>query len=140
MKNLSMPYTSELRALALITTATALMWVPYVFGRMSAFGILAPIGNPGPGYPVDRPWMDRARRAHANAVENLAVFAPLILIGAVIGLSTPVTSTAAWIYVVARLAHYVIYAAGIPVLWTLAFLTGTCSTIVSGMSLLQRGF
>ena len=135
-----MPYTSELHALVVITTATALMWVPYVCGRMSTFGILAPIGNPGPGYPVDRPWMDRARRAHANAVENLAVFAPLVLIATVIGLSTPITSAAAWTYVVARLAHYIIYAAGIPVLRTLAFLAGACSTIVIGMALIQRGF
>ena len=134
-----MPFTSELHALALITTATALMWVPYVCGRMSTFGILAPIGNPGPGYPVDAPWMDRARRAHANAVENLAVFAPLVLIAALVGLSTPVTSTAAWIYVVARLAHYVIYAAGIPILRTLAFLAGACSTTVIGVALLQHG-
>ena len=84
--------------------------------------------------------MDRARRAHANAVENLAVFAPLVLIATVIGLSTPITSAAAWTYVVARLAHYIIYAAGIPVLRTLAFLAGACSTIVIGMALIQRGF
>ncbi len=135
-----MPYTSELRALALITTATALMWVPYVTGRMSTFGVLAPIGNPGPGAPIDAPWMDRARRAHANAIENLAVFAPLVLIAALTGLSTPVTSAAAWTYVVARLAHYVIYAAGIPVLRTLAFLAGACSTLIIGIELLRRGF
>ena len=135
-----MPFTSELHALALITTATALMWVPYVCGRMATFGILAPIGNPGPGYPIDPPWMDRARRAHANAVENLAVFAPLVLIAAMVGLSTPVTSAAAWTYVVARLVHYAIYAAGIPVVRTLAFLVGACSTLVIGAALLQRGF
>jgi uncharacterized MAPEG superfamily protein len=135
-----MPYTSELRALALVTTATALMWVPYVVGRMWTFGILAPIGNPGPGYPVDAPWMDRARRAHANAVENLAVFAPLVLLAAAIGLSTPVTTTAAWTYVVARLSHFVIYTAGIPVLRTFAFLVGAVSTIVFGTTLLEHGF
>jgi hypothetical protein len=135
-----MPYTSELHALALITTATALMWVPYVVGRMSTFGILAPIGSPGPGSPVDLPWMDRARRAHANAIENLAVFAPLVLTAAAIGLSTPATTAAAWTYVVARLAHYVIYAAGITVLRTLAFLLGACSTIVFGVVVLQHGF
>lgn len=135
-----MLYTSELRALAFITTATALMWVPYVTGRMSTFGILAPIGNPGSGHPVDLPWMDRARRAHANAIENLAVFAPLVLIAALIGPSTPVTSAAAWTYVVARLAHYVIYAAGVPILRTLAFLTGAASTIVIGLTVLQHGF
>jgi uncharacterized MAPEG superfamily protein len=134
-----MPYTSELHALAFITTVTALMWVPYVCGRMSTFGILAPIGNPGPDYPVDAPWMDRARRAHANAVENLAVFAPLVLIAAMVGLSTPVTAAAAWTYVVARLVHFVIYTAGIPYIRTLAFLVGACSTLAIGIALLGHG-
>ena len=135
-----MPYTSELRALALIATATALMWVPYVCGRMTNFGILAPIGNPGPGYPVDTPWMDRAKRAHANAIENLAVFAPLVLIAGMIGLSTPVTTAAAWTYVAARLAHYVIYTTGIPVLRTVAFLVAACSTVILGATLLLHSF
>ena len=83
--------------------------------------------------------MDRARQAHANAVENLAVFAPLVLIVSVIGLSTSVTTAAAWTYVVARLVHYVIYAAGIPFVRTLAFLVGACSTVVIGIALFEHG-
>jgi uncharacterized MAPEG superfamily protein len=133
------PYTTELYALTVIATATALMWVPYVCARMAIFGILAPIGHPGPGYPVDRPWMDRARRAHANAIENLAVFAPLVLVAALVGLSTPATTAAAWTYVFARVAHYIIYTAGIPVLRTLAFLAGACATLVIGLELLRSG-
>ena len=45
------PYTTELHALAFVSTATALMWVPCVVGGMSIFGIQAPISNPGPGAP-----------------------------------------------------------------------------------------
>jgi uncharacterized MAPEG superfamily protein len=88
---------------------------------MTTHGVMRAIGNPGPGYPSDAPWVDRARRAHINAIENLAVFAPLVLVGAMIDVSTKATVLSAQIYVVARLAHYVIYAAGIPVLRTLAF-------------------
>jgi len=131
----AMRYTTELHALAIITTATALMWIPYVIGRMMTFGIWAPIGNPGIDYPVDRPWMDRARRAHANAVENLAVFAPLVLVAAITGVSTPTTRAAAWIYVVARLVHYVIYTSGIRVVRTLAFLVAAMATLVFGVVL-----
>ncbi|UDL93735.1 MAPEG family protein [Lichenihabitans sp. PAMC28606] len=130
--DVSVTFTPELRALTIVATATALMWVPYVVGRMATFGVLAPIGNPGPGYPVDRPWMDRARRAHLNAIENLAVFAPLVLIAAIAGISTPATVIAAWTYVGARFVHYVIYAAGIPVIRTLAFLVGACATVTIG--------
>ncbi|WLB24425.1 MAPEG family protein [Bradyrhizobium japonicum] len=47
---------------------------------MTTFGVARAIGVPGPDYPVDAPRADRARRAHLNAVENLAVFAPLVLL------------------------------------------------------------
>jgi hypothetical protein len=87
----SVKYTPELHSLVLISTATALMWVPYVLARMTSHGVLRAIGTPGPGYPTDAPWAERARRAHLNAIENLAVFAPLVLVGAIIGVSTKAT-------------------------------------------------
>jgi uncharacterized MAPEG superfamily protein len=124
-----MTFAPELHALLWISTATALMWLPYVCGRMTIFGVSAAIGHPGPGYPVDPPWMDRARRAHLNAVENLAVFAPIVLIAGIVGVSTTATRWSAWTYVVARLLHYAIYTAGIPVLRTVAFLIGSCATV-----------
>jgi uncharacterized MAPEG superfamily protein len=129
-------YTPELYCLALISTATALMWVPYVLARMTSHGVLRAIGTPGPGYPADAPWADRARRAHLNAIENLAVFAPLVLVAAIVGVSTKATVLSAQIYVAARLVHYVIYAADIPVIRTVAFLAGACATLVIAMVLL----
>ena len=133
-----MKYSSELYALTVISTATALMWVPYVLARMTTHGVLRAIGTPGAGYPADAPWADRARRAHLNAIENLAVFAPLVLVGAITEVSTKATVLWAQIYVVARLAHYVIYVAGIPVLRTIAFLAGACATLAIAMELLAR--
>jgi uncharacterized MAPEG superfamily protein len=137
LRTLSVKYTPELFALTLISTATALMWVPYVFARMTTHGVLRAIGTPGPDYPTDAPWADRARRAHINAIENLTVFAPLVLVGAIIEVSTKVTVLSAQIYVAARFAHYVIYAAGIPVLRTVAFLVGACATLAIAIALLQ---
>jgi uncharacterized MAPEG superfamily protein len=112
------------------------MWVPYVVGRMTTHGVMKAIGAPGPDYPVDAPWADRARRAHLNAIENLAVFAPLVLVAAIIEISTRVTVLSAQIYVAARLAHYIIYVAGIPVVRTIAFLAGAFATIAIAMDLL----
>jgi uncharacterized MAPEG superfamily protein len=133
---LFLKFTSELYSLTIVSAATALMWVPYVVARMMTHGVMRAIGTPGPEYPVDAPWADRARRAHLNAIETLAVFAPLVLVAAVIEISTRVTVLSAQIYVVARLAHYVIYVAGIPVVRTIAFLAGACATIVIAMVLL----
>jgi uncharacterized MAPEG superfamily protein len=133
---LSVKYTSELHSLAVVSTATALMWVPYVLARMTSHGVLRAIGTPGPDYPVDAPWADRARRAHLNAIENLAVFAPLVLVAAIVEVSTNATVLSAQIYVAARLVHYVIYAAGIPVVRTIAFFVGACATLVIAATLL----
>jgi uncharacterized MAPEG superfamily protein len=129
-------YTSELYSLTLISTATALMWVPYVMSRMTTFGVMRAIGVPGPDYPTDAPWADRARRAHLNAIENLAVFAPLVLVAAVADVSTKATVLSAQVYVSARLVHYVIYTVGIPVVRTIAFLVGAIATVVIAAVLL----
>ena len=70
------------------------------------------------------PWARRLRAAHSNASENLGVFASLILVAHVAGVSTPVTLIAAGTYFWARVAHYLIYGLGIPVLRTGAFVVG----------------
>jgi uncharacterized MAPEG superfamily protein len=86
----------------------------------------------------DPPWADRARRAHLNAIENLAVFAPLVLVAAIVEVSTKATVLSAQIYVAARLAHYVIYTAGIPVVRTIAFLVGAIATVaIAGVLILS---
>jgi uncharacterized MAPEG superfamily protein len=129
-------YTSELYSLTVISTATALMWVPYVAARMTTFGVMRAIGLPGPDYPIDVPWADRARRAHLNAIENLAVFAPLVLVAAIADVSTKATVLSAQVYVAARLAHYLVYTAGIPVVRTIVFLVGAIATVVIAATLL----
>ena len=67
---------------------------------------------------------------------NLAVFAPLVIVAAIVGVSTEATVLSARIYVAARLAHYVIYAAGIPVIRTPAFLAGSIATLVIAVEVL----
>src|SRR5262249_14896530 len=119
-----MKLTPELTWLAIISTATALMWVPYILESFVWRGILATMGNPGPDGPPAADWACRAKRAHVNAIENLSVFATLVLVAALAGISTPATTLAAKIYAGARLGHYIVYAAGIPVIRTLLFLTG----------------
>jgi uncharacterized MAPEG superfamily protein len=130
----------ELYYLALIAIATLLMWIPYMLARIVTRGPLRTLGNPAdPDAPPDPAWAERARRAHANAAENLAVFAPLVLILAVTGVSTPATVMASKTYLGARLVHYVVYAAGIPVVRTLAFAAGFAATFVIAGAVLGGG-
>lgn len=117
--------TPELYYMALAALATALMWIPYMLARILTRGPMRTLGNPAdPNAPPDPAWAERARRAHTNAVENLAVFAPLVVILALTGASTPATVLASKTYLGARLVHYVVYTAGIPVIRTLAFAAG----------------
>ncbi|HEY1999059.1 MAPEG family protein [Paraburkholderia sp.] len=126
----------ELYFLTLVAVATILMWVPYTLARIMTRGLMGALSNPDPSLPPDPAWAERARRAHANAIENLAVFAPLVLIAAIIGVSTPATVFAAKLYFIARLVHYVVYAAGIPVVRTLAFVVGAAATLVFAAAIL----
>ncbi|GGA29410.1 MAPEG family protein [Dyella nitratireducens] len=134
-----MKLTPELYFLALVATATVLMWIPYITARMFTRGAWQTLANPAdPMYPPDPAWAERAQRAHANAVENLAVFAPLVIILAMLDASTPATILASKIYLGTRLVHYLVYAAGIPVVRTLSFLVGVGSTLVIAAAVLSH--
>jgi uncharacterized MAPEG superfamily protein len=133
-----MKLTPELYSLVLVAFATALMWIPYLVARIVVRGLLPVMGNPDPSQAPDLAWADRARRAHVNAIENLAVFAPLVVVAAYAGVSTPATVLAAKTYLVARLVHYVVYAAGIPVVRTLAFAAGFVATLAFAVALLGQ--
>jgi uncharacterized MAPEG superfamily protein len=133
-----MKLTPELYTLALVATATVLMWVPYMLARILTRGPARTLANPDPGFAPDPAWAERARRAHANAAENLAVFAPLVIIAAVTGVSTPATILASKTYLAARLVHYIVYAAGIPVIRTLAFAVGVGATLVIAAAVLSQ--
>jgi uncharacterized MAPEG superfamily protein len=101
-------------------------------------GLMLALSNPDPSLPPDPAWAERARRAHGNAIENVAVFAPVVLIAALTGVSTPATVFAAKLYLIARLVHYCVYAAGVPVVRTLAFVVGAAATLVFAVTLLDR--
>jgi uncharacterized MAPEG superfamily protein len=134
-----MKLTPELYFLALAATATLLMWIPYMAARILTRGLLQALGNPAdPTFPPDPAWAERARRAHANAVQNLAVFAPLVVILAMIGASTPATVLASKTYLGARLVHYIVYAAGIPIVRTLAFAVGFGATLAVAAAVLNH--
>ena len=76
------------------------------------------------------PWIGRARRAHANMVENLAPFAALVLVAHVTGKANGTTALGAELFFLARVAHLIVYLAGIPVLRTLVFSVGALGEIL----------
>ncbi|WIM12516.1 MAPEG family protein [Enhydrobacter sp.] len=77
----------------------------------------------------------RAKRAHLNMVENLVLFAALVLIAAAAGKANAATATGAAIFFWARLAHAIIYLIGIPWLRTLAWAVSVVGMIMIAVQL-----
>jgi uncharacterized MAPEG superfamily protein len=104
----------ELYWLALTATITGLFWIPYILNRAAHRGIPGAFLTPKmEEASVESEWAQRARRAHGNAVENLA------------GVSNSTTASAAAVYFWARLGHYVVLTLGIPyartAIWTISW-------------------
>jgi uncharacterized MAPEG superfamily protein len=125
----------ELLWLTLTVILTGLMWVPYVLDRILVRGLMGAMANPSRNDKPQSPWAQRLYFAHTNAVENLVVFAALVLILDSLGYSTDRTAIACAVYFWARLAHVLVYAFGIPVLRTLAFAVGFAAQVVLALAI-----
>ena len=115
--------TLELNYLVLVTALTAILWVPYILNRIAVWGLAEAVGYPENPKPMAR-WAERLQAAHYNAVENLVVFAVLVLVADALGISNETTVLACMIYFWSRLVHVVAYTFGIPWVRTLAFTAG----------------
>ncbi len=130
--------TTELTYLTLVATFTGLLWMPYILNRITVGkGVLHEIGYPDEPTRLS-PWADRLKRAHVNAVENLVVFAPLVLVAHAANVRTPATALAAMIYLAARIAHAGSYALAIPWVRTIAFTAGWGCQLVFAWALFAR--
>lgn len=116
--------SKELMWLTLTVILTGILWVPYILDRIVVRGLMGAMANPSRSDKPQSPWAQRLYFAHTNAVENLVIFAALVLILNAQGHSTQSTAIACAVYFWARLAHVIVYTLGIPVLRTLAFAAG----------------
>ncbi len=115
--------TTELNYLTWVTVFTALMWIPYILNMIIVRGLVDAVGYPESPKPVAS-WATRMKGAHNNAVENLVVFAALVLVAHVTGVNNETTALACAIYFWARVVHFAIYTFRIPWIRTLAFVVG----------------
>ena len=122
--------TPELFWLTLVVLLTALSSLPYVAEVIARTGLLAAMGEGAGPPPNEAAWALRARRAHANAVENLVVFAPLVLMIVLMEAGNRATEAATAAYFFARVVHYIVYVAGVPDVRTIAFLVGLAAQLL----------
>ena len=104
-------------------------------GAASQYGVMPLFGN-REGLPGLTGWAGRAQRAHRNMLENLVLFAALILICAVTNKTNATTLLGAQLFFWGRAAYAVIYLAGIPYLRTAAWLVSIIGLVMIFLQLL----
>ena len=129
--------TRELFWLTLTVLLTGLLWVPYILNRVTVRGLAGSMANPSRNDKPHAEWATRLMFAHDNAVENLVVFAPLVLILAEIDYSSNWTVLACAVYFWARVAHLIVYTLGLPVFRTLAFTVGFAAQAVLALAIFK---
>ncbi|PCJ21080.1 MAG: hypothetical protein COB02_00385 [Candidatus Cloacimonadota bacterium] len=127
---------TELYWLTMTTMMTGLLWMPYIVNRMLEVGVIKAMMDSNADTTPIADWGKRMMKAHSNAVENLVVFAPLVLVLSISGLSTALTAKAAMIYFFARLTHYLVYTAGVPVIRTITFIIGVVCQMIMALTIL----
>ena len=81
-------------------------------------------------------WAGRAARAHHNMLENLVLFAALVLAAVVAGRTNGTTLLGAQLFFWARLVYAVVYLAGIPYLRTAVWLVSVVGLALIFLQLL----
>ena len=128
---------TELLYLVYVTVFTGLLWVPYILDRIATRGLFDAVGYPDNPKPQS-PWAQRLMKAHFNAVENLVVFAALVLTAVASGISNSVVASACIVYFWARMVHALAYTFAVPWVRTLAFAVGFFAQAVIAWQILTR--
>ena len=131
---------TELFYLLLTSVLTGALWIPVVIGYVSSRGFPTPADYRTA--PISRlpDWVNRANRAHLNAVESFAPFAAVVLIANATGVSNAMTESCAAVYFYARVAHAVIHISGFGRLMarTVSFTVAWVAFVVFSVAVLQR--
>jgi uncharacterized MAPEG superfamily protein len=127
----------ELLWLVWVTILTGLIWFPYILDRTMAWGLPDTVGYPAAPKPQS-PWAQRMKAAHSNAIENLVVFATLVLAANAMGVSSGATVFAASLYFWARLVHLVAYTMALPWVRTLGFAAGFVAQAIFAWEIVAR--
>jgi uncharacterized MAPEG superfamily protein len=129
--------TRELFWLTLTVILTGLLWIPYILNRVQVRGLGGAMANPTRNDKPHAEWASRLMFAHDNAVENLVIFASLVLILAQLDYSTKWTALACAVYFWTRVAHVIVYTMGVPVFRTLAFAVGFAAQAVLALAIFK---
>jgi len=100
-----------------------------VVALFSHSGLMATVGNRA-NLPELPGWAGRAVRANRNMAENLALFAAVVLIAAVIGKNNSMTLLGAQLFFWGRIAYAVCYLGGFKWLRTLSWVVSIAGILL----------
>jgi uncharacterized MAPEG superfamily protein len=126
----------DLKYLLLSTLLCFVQMLVAATGANQAVGLPTLAGN-REGMPEITGWAGRAKRAHLNMIENLVLFAALVLIAVAAGKANAMTATGAMIFFWGRVAYGVIYVAGISWLRTAAWFVSVIGMAIIAIELLK---
>ena len=124
---------------------TYLLWsvvLTFVLALIAVTGAFLQVGLPPlagnrENLPEMMGWAGRAQRAHRNMLENLILFAVLVLVAHVVGVRNGMTVLGAQLFFWGRVAHAAIYLAGIPWLRTAAWLVSVLGLVLIALQLIR---
>jgi len=120
----------ELNLLVWATLLTLVQAVVAVQGALMQVGLPTLAGN-REGLPEIKGWGGRAARAHRNMLENLVLFAILVIAAELAGKSNGTTLLGAQIFFWARVAYALVYIGGLP--W---IRTGVWAVSIVGLAMI----
>lgn len=128
---------TEVEILVWMAFWTANLILPGTIGLLIAGGFPVGFGNRDV-LPELPPWAARANRAHRNQVENLPVFIALVVAAWIAEVPSEATITGAQMFFWGRIAHGVVYIAGIPYIRTAAFVVSIGGLLRMGVAILSH--
>lgn len=115
--------TTELKYLVMAAAWNAVIWVPYILNMIAVRGVKDAVGYPANPAPM-ADWAQRLKAAHYNGVENLVLFATVVIVAHLVGISNETTALLAIVYFFARIVHTLAYTFAVPWVRTLSFAVG----------------
>jgi len=121
--------TPELQMLVWSAALALVQMLIAAIGAQGQVGLPILAGNREDLPPITG-WAGRARRAHGNMLENLVVFAIVVLVAHVAGRSNVTTALGASLFFWGRLSYAIVYIAGVPWLRTAVWLVSVAGIVL----------
>ena len=125
----------ELKLLVWSVALTLVQVVVAATGAIMQVG-LTPLAGNREGLPPIEGWAGRALRAHRNMLENLVLFAALVLTAQAAGRTGAMTALGAQLFFWGRVAYAPIYIVGVPWLRTAVFAVSAAGMVLILVQLL----